>query len=193
MDAHELVEQIRRGGDVRAAQAELYGLVNEKLRPILTSKLSAPLRRRLDVEDVIHEAFVQGIAGLDSFDSRHREAIYAWIYRSARNLLNKQYRRKSVYAVPFAQGRDTSGPRASRIGKRSAGPATMTAGNDWVHYMLKDLKGSEAEIIRLRLFEGLRMREIAKRLGKEPDAVRKFYWRTVRKIQDRLKTSEKDS
>ena len=85
MEVHELVEQIRQGKDVRSAQDELYRRVYERLGPLLARKVSEPLRRRLDVDDVIHEAFMQAMGALDRFESRHPEAFFAWIYRIAMN------------------------------------------------------------------------------------------------------------
>lgn len=76
----DLIEKIRAAedvGDVQAAQEELYRRVEQALLDRLRQRIPERLQSRLDVEDVLQEAFLRAMTALDSFHSTSDNAFFA--------------------------------------------------------------------------------------------------------------------
>ena len=192
MTALELVESIRSGNNAAHAQAELYSLVRRAVLGHLHSKIPPAVRRRLDAEDVLQEAFLRAMRGLSRFEASSEKAFYAWVYRIAKNLIADQYKRQSVIRVsPFAKDGER-GPRESQIigGRRRA--ETQIQRKEIIDNMLGHLKPKEAEVIRLHQLQGYTFEEIAESWHKTPGAVQRFYsraWQNLCELAQREKGS----
>ncbi len=182
MSVLDLVEEIRSGARSREAQEELYPLVREALLSRIERRLQSRLRSRVDAEDVLHESFVRAMAALDLFEPRSEQAFFAWVFTIAKNLMLDQSKRRSVGAVHLVGGSQQAGPRLSQVQGRERRAESMLQGTDAVASLLKRLKESEAEIIRLRKMEGLSFEEIAERYGKTPQAVQRSFSRAWTKL-----------
>jgi RNA polymerase sigma factor (sigma-70 family) len=181
MTALELIEIIRSGNNASQAQGELYSLVRQAVLSHLQHKIPPAIRRRLDAEDVLQEAFTRGLRAIDRSKFDTEKAFYAWVYRIAKNFIADQFKRQSVLAVPFGDD-DRKGPRASQIVGRRRRAETQIQREDSVEALLGQLKPKEAEVIRLHQLKGNSFEEIAALWSTTPGAVQRFYSRAWQKL-----------
>lgn len=179
----ELVENIRREGDVTSSQEALYGLLRENVLPRLERKIPSRIRSRLDPESVLHEAFLRALGALDLFHASSENAFYAWVYRIARNYIADEAKRRSAQVLHLAAG-DEEGPRASGVRAEQRTPESRVQRLDAIENLLMRMRPKDAEIIRLHRLEGLGFEEIAHRQGKTTDAVQRAYTRAWKKLRD---------
>jgi len=176
-DALELVERIKSGHEVTGPIEELYGLVRENLLARLHADIPARVRPRLDPDDVLDEAFLRALGGIQRFAASREGAVYSWIHRIALNLIADTEKRRSVGAIRFAVQESEQGPRASQVQRTQTRPSSRFAQLEWIESVFQRLRPDEAEVIRLRRLEGLSFEAVAERLGKTPGAVQRFYSR----------------
>jgi len=191
MTALELIDHIRSGNNASHAQGELYSLVRHAILDHLQHKIPPAVRRRLDAEDVLQEAFTRALLAIDRFESSSEKAFYAWVYRIAKNFIADQFKRQSVLAVPFGDD-ERQGPRPSQIVGRRRRAETQIQRQELVEKLLGHLKPKEAEVIRLHQLQGYSFEEIAASWNKTPGAVQRFYsraWQTLCALAQRKSTS----
>ncbi|MBI4603289.1 MAG: RNA polymerase sigma factor [Planctomycetes bacterium] len=189
MTSLELVERIRSGRDVRAAQEELYVLVRGALLGRLGRKIPPQLRSRVEPEDVLHAAFLKAMTHLEGFRALNEHSFVAWVHSIAKNLLADALDRRSVAMAHFA-GTEEKGPRASRVPEEREGAGTLLGRREWIESLLARLAPREAEVIRLRQLEGREYGEIAAAWKSTPGAVQRFYSRAWRKFCELAQASE---
>lgn len=113
-----------------------------------------------DAEDVVQEVFVRAFA-----DRSKREKISAvgpYLYRSAANACTDLLRRRN-YSVVF---REEVG--MGELLDRGENPSEVAVAAEGLHraeQLLRRLPESQAEVIRLRVFDELRLSEIAEVVG----------------------------
>ncbi len=114
------------------------------------------LRHHADAEDAAQETFIRIVRGLGKYE--HRGQFRAWIFQIARN-----------QAALTAQRRQRIGDRETAIEPMLLETMPMAADEapDYapVRAALEQLPEAEREVVRLRLDEDLKFREIAKRTG----------------------------
>ena len=113
-----------------------------------------------EAEDVAQEVFVRAyVAGLGSVKVIH---VSAYLYRIASNLCSDMLRRRRHPRVSLDQA-ETPDP----IGNQPDGSQAVMAVEELrrIDALLSRLPHRQAEVIRLRVFDELRLREIAEVLG----------------------------
>jgi RNA polymerase sigma-70 factor (ECF subfamily) len=118
------------------------------------------LRNRQDAEDAVQEVFMRAFA--DRSDRTSVAAVGPYLYRAVANACTDLLRRRNCAGV-FCEEVGVEGLLAG-----ADGPAEMAqAAEGLLHAeaMLKRLPDEQAEAIRLRVFDGMRLNEIAAVLG----------------------------
>jgi RNA polymerase sigma-70 factor (ECF subfamily) len=109
-------------------------------------------------EDVLQDTFVRALERLDQVDGEH---LRGWLFTVAyHQALLARRRQKSRPAVALAASAEPA--------EASPGPEDMAASRDEarrVGRLLEDLPAPQRDVIRRRIFEGKRFREIAAELG----------------------------
>ena len=104
--------------------------------------------------DVVQEVFLRSIGGLAAF--RFRSAPFTWLYRTTRNVCHEYNRRRRT--EPLAIEPDDPSP----------GVEQQVAGQDaarQVRTMLAGLPERQREVVLLRVFEDLSVRDTARAMG----------------------------
>jgi RNA polymerase sigma-70 factor (ECF subfamily) len=137
-----------RAGEGRALEA-LFARHEVSLYEFLVGVL----RDHHQAEDAVQETFVRALEHLDGVDPEH---LRGWLFTVAyRQALLARRRRKSRPAEPLAAGAVTD---------PDPGPLQTAAHRDdarRLRHLLDQLPAPQREVIRQRVFEGKRFREIA--------------------------------
>ena len=183
MTTLELIDRIRAGDDVQGSLEELYRRVREALLERIRGKISGRVQKRLDAEDVLHGAFLRAVGALDGFQATDDRSFFAWVYRISKNLILDTAKRRSLEALPMAHDVGDAGPRASGIAARQRGVSTEYSQREEAQALLGGLNEEDAEVIRLRIFQGLSFEAIAERWKKKPGTVRRFFSRALERLR----------
>ncbi len=144
----ELVRRFQRGdGDaldtlVRRHQDRLFRLA------------TVWLQQDQYAADVVQEVFLRSIGGLAAF--RFRSAPFTWLYRATRNVCHEYNRRRRT--EPLAIEPDDPSPGVEQQVARSEAARQ-------VRNMLADLPDRQREVVLLRVFEDLSVRDTARAMG----------------------------
>ncbi len=144
----ELVRRFQRGdGDaldslVRRHQDRLFRLA------------TVWLQQDQYAADVVQEVFLRSIGGLAAF--RFRSAPFTWLYRATRNVCHEYNRRRRT--EPLAVEPDDPSPGVEQQVARSEAARQ-------VRNMLADLPDRQREVVLLRVFEDLSVRDTARAMG----------------------------
>ena len=142
-----------RAGDVDALAA-LYARYE---RPIFHFLLGM-LRHPHDAEDALQETFIQALRKSDAVGG---ETLRSWLFTVAHRqaILSKRKAKRIAQPVPAEVWDGYAGIEDPVAVYDAAERAELLRG------LLDELPLAQRAVIRLRLFEGLRFREVAERLG----------------------------
>ena len=142
-----------RAGDSDAL-AVLYGRYEQPIFLFLLGMLRHPH----DAEDALQETFIQALRKSDAIvDSTLRGWLFSVAHQQAILLKRKAGRAPELAPAALLQGW-LGGDDHTAACESAETTATLNA-------LLSELPESQQAVIRLRIFEGLRFREVAERLG----------------------------
>lgn len=179
MTAHHSIEDLVRraqGGDADAF-AELARLYRARLEALAASRMTASLRRTCPIEDVVQETWARALESIGGFQWTGEESFLRWLGAIARNVIARGARR-SQRPTDLELVRDVpaSGTSPSRRAQREERFGRLEKA-------LRNLTPDQQEAIRLSRIEGLKIREIAARTGKTPDAIQQLIVRGLRRLR----------
>lgn len=183
-----LVALAKEGNE--SALNQLCSVYGERVRRIIRLRLDHKLRPKLDSMDVVQDALVLALEGLQDFTYKNEGDFLRWLAKIAENrfrdILDKfhAHKRDVHREIPFRRkGRrtaDTSAGPAEPI--RRTTPSVILSRKealDRLEKALDDLKPEYRDVIMLKRIEGLSHAEIAERLGKNAGAVRMLLARAM--------------
>lgn len=181
-----------QGGDDEAVQ-QLFARYYPRLERIVRARLGPRLRARLEVEDVLQEAFLQAVLRLEEFEMRSESAFLDWLATIALNRIRKAAQRWSTekrddarLTSIDAQADDGVARRVRDLTARVTGPVTRAVRGERdaaLEEALDELSEEHREVIVLRHMVGLSHAEIADRIGRPSEsAAREFYRRARAKL-----------
>jgi RNA polymerase sigma factor (sigma-70 family) len=163
----------------KEAREALYRETRRVILPTLEAWIPRELKPRWEAEDLLHEAFLRATENLQGFEWRGEDSWRNFVLTIARHCIQDALKRKSRLDVRFAHESQSAGLRGSQIADRAPRASGIACDRDSVEAVLKRLRASDAEVIRLKLFEALSDEALAKRLGKSVDAARKAFQRAM--------------
>ncbi len=123
--------------------------------------------------DVTQEVFLRSFKGLRSF--RFRSAPFTWLYGMTKNVCREQNRRRTPIALEFEPVDPAANPEAE--------VSQHEAARD-VRKLVATLPKRQQEVVLLRLFEDMSVRETAKAMSCREGTVKAL----LHKAKSRLKT-----
>jgi RNA polymerase sigma-70 factor, ECF subfamily len=164
-----LVEQATRG-DADALQ-RLVVHYHSALHRAVDGKLPAKLRRYVDPEDVLQQAYIVAFQGVGGCDFESPGGFYKWLERIALNKLanvSRDLKRKKRDIARLALGRNTAWTSCPDLADRLASPGTTPTrhmarqeASAAVISSVARLTEDQREVVRMRFLEGRPVEEIA--------------------------------
>ncbi len=187
----ELVALAKEGD--KSALNQLYRVYAERVRWMVRFRMSKKLRSKLESMDVVQDTLIHALSGLDDFTYKNEGDFVRWLSKIAENELRGSL--KKLHAdkrdirkeVPLDNYRPTAG------GKFAGAPGPIEATTpsvimsrkedlDKLEKAIDELKDEYREVIVLTKIDGLSYKEIAGRLGKSSEAVRKLVSRAMAEL-----------
>ncbi|MBV1905038.1 MAG: RNA polymerase sigma factor [Pseudomonadales bacterium] len=124
--------------------------------------------------DVAQEVFLRGIKGLRSF--RFRSAPFTWLYSTTKNICREQNRIRSTEPITFEQVDKVSSPSIDMDKAHAARE---------IRALITELPERQREVVLLRIFEELSVRETAKAMGCREGTVKALLHKAIKQLRSR--------
>jgi RNA polymerase sigma-70 factor (ECF subfamily) len=187
------IDEARRGSTsalgqlAQACRAYLLMIANEELRPEVAGKLGA--------SDLVQETFLRAQQAIPDFRGQSEAELRAWLRTILRNHVANVHRKylqteqtQVTREQPLAP---TSHSTAQGPADDAPGPRTAVLTYERAELLraaLDRLPPDYREVVVLRNWQRLSFIEVAGRLGRSPEAVRKLWTRAIERLQAELAT-----
>ncbi len=135
------------------------------------------LSRKEDAEEVLSESFKRL---LEQDDLEKIENLQAWIFGIARNVIYEKYRQKKFYTYSDYEDYDVS--QVSGISEDIENKLAKKEVVDLIKENLEELDDEAQEILRLKVWEELKFKEIAEVTNQKENSVKTIYYRALKKL-----------
>ncbi|MEI6566639.1 MAG: sigma-70 family RNA polymerase sigma factor [Verrucomicrobiota bacterium] len=190
------LEKRLRSGDQQAL-ADLFSRERERLWRVIHFRLAEPLRRRLEPDDVLQEAFLAATKRLEHYATSPTTSPFIWLRMIVNQTLNDlhrehlgaQKRDASLDVSIHAHSQSTSASVAIQLVGAFISPSRAAARADIlaaVYATIEQMDPTDREVLALRHFEELTNSEVAEALGIEQKAASIRYIRALRRLKELL-------
>lgn len=166
-----LVNKAQRGD--RHAFGQLVELYSERLSNQIKARMGSKLRSRMEVEDILQETFAVAYETIGGFSWRDEESFYRWLGSIAEHLLWSSSQKKAW---------DQMRLRPHEVTDKAVSPSKGLRQNDRFDRLekaLDSLSEDHRQVLRLVRIEGLKVKDVAARMIRSPDAVWKLLARAL--------------
>ena len=170
----ELVERAQSGD--REAFDEVARRFEPRLEGFVRARMGDRVRARLDPDDVLNETFCAALHSIARLEWRSERSFFHWLTGIAENVIRNAARKKRPELLetdPAVEAVDASPSQNLRRRER----------RDRLRASLKQLPPHYREALELTRVDGLRIDEVASRMGRSPDAVKKLLARGLRELR----------
>jgi RNA polymerase sigma-70 factor (ECF subfamily) len=169
-----LVKKAQEGD--RAAFDEIVERYRSRLEVQVRSRLGERLRALIEVDDILQDVFTSAYSSLSRFQWRDEESFYRWLGGIAEHLIWNLSQKKNLGPMPLTREIAGSGISPSRGLRRQQR-------FDRLEKALDDLTPEQRRAVILARIEGLKVKEIAARMGRSTEAVKKLLARAVLRLR----------
>ncbi len=172
-----------KNGD-RDAFNDLVAFHREELDKYVRLRLGSHLRQKIDLEDVLQESFVRAFQSIENFRWQGETSFLKWLKSIAEHAILETARRNRQGRVYYldrnSHDEETSPSRGLRREERF----------DRFQDALDALSPEHRQVILLSRIQGLRTKEIAKRMNRSPKAVECLLSRARKSLKDAFGDTE---
>jgi RNA polymerase sigma-70 factor, ECF subfamily len=170
-------------GDERSFET-LFGRHEPVLRARLRNVVSAPLRRKVSVSDILQEARLAAYQACASFEPRGDGSVRAWLLRIAELKAYEAIRRFTGVAKRNAAREESGGSHgpAGQLVGREPSPVDGAIAGEFQAALIRAmsrLPDDHREILNLVGVKGMSFVEAGERMARSREAVRKLYGRAL--------------
>ena len=188
-----LIERFREGDET--AFSQLFTKYRPRLAVLIRYKLGAPLRERVETDDILQEVFLAASKDIGSFVYRSPGSFMSWLSMIADHVIVDEARsqaRQKRHATELLRFRSASNPGGpepvdsktpSRILMQKESEEKLLA-------RLDALPPDYRDAILMAKVEGLSSVEMAKRLGRSREAAAVLLHRALQRLRTLGKTEE---
>jgi len=177
-----LVERAQAGD--REAFSALVERFRDRLRLWIETKARLRLGPSIEIDEVLQETFVRAFESIARFEWQGDDAFEKWLCGIARNVLLKSAKKHRAQ-----QGLEA----AADLPALDESPGTALRRDERFERLEKALAGLSPEyrqVVRLARIDGLKVKEIAARLEKTPNAVKHLLARALKELRERFGDTE---
>jgi RNA polymerase sigma-70 factor (ECF subfamily) len=168
-----LVEQSRQGG------SDAFGLLYYRYRDRVYRYYMSRAAGREDADDLTQQVFVRAFGSLGQY-RQSKGSFASWLFTIVRNIAIDYYRRWERHPAW------TAIPDETTSGDDVEEQAIRLADVSRLRLFIADLSAEKQEMLALRFAADLTIVDIAKVVGKSPEATRKQLTRTVQQLEERF-------
>jgi RNA polymerase sigma-70 factor (ECF subfamily) len=187
---YDEAEAIRRfqAGDEAAARA-LFQRHAPGLRAHALRKMPAHLAHKFDSSDVLQETYLVAFQKVEEFEASDGAAFFAWL-RTILEFKVREFIRHHLGTAKRDAARERKiDPVALDVACPELTPASRAISTEeraalW--HMIEELPEDYRSVLRMVHERHLTLAEIAQRMRRSPEAVRKLYGRAVAKLAERI-------
>ncbi len=173
-----------------SALSQLCDIYGERVRRIIRLRIDRRLRPKLDSVDVVQDALMLALGGLEDFTYQNEGDFLRWLSKIAENrlrdILDKFHaaKRDIRREIPFKKkGESTECGSVGTVDPAgTTTPSTVVARKeefDALEKAMDALNPELREVIVLTRIDGLSYRQAGEKLGRSPDAVRRLVSRAM--------------
>lgn len=177
----ELVARAQ-GGD-RPAFDGLVRRFHGRLERQVRSRIGDKVGARLEVEDVLQATFAAAFASIAKLTWRGEESFYRWLGSIAEHVIWSSTQKRAWEQIQLPHDIAAAGSSPSRILQRKER-------FDRLEKALARLSGDHREVVTLARLKGLTIEEIAHRMGRSPEAVKKLIARALLRLRESFGDTE---
>ena len=192
----QLVPKAREGSI--EARDQLIAHVQDYVQLMAKQNASPQLQRKFGGSDVAQQTMAQVLVGFDKFRGNTTGEFYAWLKAIVTNEAKRLHRDLHAGKRDVARERALAAERTESAagflaidGQRTPRSLAIAAEKvETLNQALSRLPEDYAEVIRLRNLEQLSLKEVAIRMERSFDAVRKLWYRGMVELKKELADSD---
>ncbi len=165
-----------QSGDQQAFQ-ELMSQSRERLRTVIQMRLGKGLRLRLEADDLLQDTTIRALEAIHRFVWQGEGSFERWLQGVAENVILEACRRcgrnPKFGVVEDIPVRDISPSKHMRRSERF----------ERLQEAMRELPADYREVILLARIEGLKVQEIADRMGRTVSSVKNLLLRAMRRLR----------
>lgn len=173
---------LAKGGDESALE-RLYRVYGERVRWMVRFRMGKALRSRLESMDIVQDVFVNAFGAIEDFTYKNEGDFVRWLSKITQNALTDNWDKfhaakrdiRKEHRFSSHNSATDGALREVRGNLDATTPSVIMSKREDLARLEKaidELKPEYRDIVVLRKIEGLSYKEIGKKLGKSPDAVR---------------------
>lgn len=171
----ELVARAQSGD--RAAFDELATSLEESLLARIRGRLGPQLRGRLEPEDVLQETLLRAVSGISKFEWQGEPSVLRWMEGIAVHFILHSARQLGVRRHLHIEREPSGGGVSPSHGQR------REERFDRLQNSVDKLPPEYKTVVRLSRIEGLKIHEVAQRMGRTPSSVRNLLFRAMQQLR----------
>ena len=185
-----------RGGD-REAFDQLHVLSREAVEAAVRLQAGGLLRVRVEVEDLVQETFLRAFRSLAGFRGEGEASFRSWLGTIAGHVVQDQARKlrakKGDVLREVSLDAEVAGPGGERFSLEDALRASADSPSqalrrderfERLKKVLATLRPDHSRVIYLARVEGLPMKEVARQMGRTPEAASMLLLRALLKLKE---------
>jgi len=184
----QLVSQAQNGD--ASALGQLCSIYGERVRRLVRLRMGPELRSQLESMDLVQDALIAAVGGLNDFTYRHEGDFLRWLSQVAENRIRDHVDRlhaakrdvRRQVRVSDRPGSLRDGLRRQAIPTATTTPSAVLVRSEELNRLeraMDHLKAEYREVLLLAKIEGLAHKDIAERMNRSAAAVAKLLSRAI--------------
>lgn len=184
----DLVSRAKAGDE--SALGQLLEAFRDQLRQQSQQDLREDIGARIDASDIVQRTCISAVMHFDDFRGESPQEFAGWLRQiHRRNLVDEVRKHTGTEKRDAAREAVVPGQSPSRLAASVPSPSHDAIRKDERHQLdlaIERLPEMQATVVRLKHLEGLRLGEIAGRIGRSEEAVAGLLRRGLRKLRSEL-------
>ena len=184
-----LLRRAREGDD--SALGTLLEAYRDRLRAHSVRELQPGLDARVDASDIVQRTCLSAVMHFADFDGDGAAQFAAWLMQIHRRNLIDEVRKHTATQKRDAAAEYAGDPQLviAGVASRRSTPSQMAMREDRrraLEMCLARLPEAQAAVVRMKHLDGVKLREIARRIGRSEEAVAGLLRRGLRTLRREL-------